>query len=69
FAFGLAPFVDYGGAWYDNQSPRQGGNAGMSLRFGPTRAVRGDVAEFAFGYRWGPSVQGWALAVRKGFSF
>jgi len=69
FAFGLAPFVDYGGAWYDNQSPRQGGNAGMSLRFGPTRAVRGDVAEFAFGYRWAPGVQGWALALRKGFSF
>lgn len=70
-AFGLAPFVDYGGAWYDDEAPRQGGDAGVSLRFGPTRAVRGDVVEVAFGYRFGPGVNGkpWALTLRKGFSF
>ncbi|HTI03755.1 MAG TPA: hypothetical protein VL549_00445, partial [Gemmatimonadales bacterium] len=69
-AFGVAPFVDYGGAWYGDEPARQGGDAGLSLRFGPTRAVRGDAAEFAFGYRWGPGERKpWAFTLRKGFSF
>lgn len=71
FALGAAPFVEYGGAWYDDQPPRQGGDAGVSLRFGPTRAVRGDAAELAIGYRFGDGVPGgrWAITLRKGFSF
>jgi len=71
WAVGLAPFVDYGGAWYSDESPRQGGNAGMSLRFGPTRAVRGEAAELAFGYRFGQGVKGksWGITLRKGVSF
>ncbi|PYO95236.1 MAG: hypothetical protein DMD62_02685 [Gemmatimonadetes bacterium] len=70
-AFGLAPFVDYGGAWYADEAPRQGGNTGVSLRFGPTRAVRGDVAELAVGYRFGQGMDGkrWALTLRKGLAF
>jgi hypothetical protein len=70
-ALGLAPFLDYGGAWYGYERPRQGGDAGLSLRFGPTRAVRGDAAEMAFGYRFGQGWQGkrWAFTLRKGFSF
>jgi len=70
-AFGLAPFLDYGGAWYADEPARQGGDAGLSLRFGPTRAVRGEAAEFAFGYRFGQGVHGrrWAISLRKGFSF
>jgi len=69
-AIGLAPFVDYGGAWYGDEAPRQGGDAGFSFRFGPTRAVRGEAAELAFGYRFG-QVRGkpWAVTLRKGFSF
>jgi hypothetical protein len=70
-ALGLAPFLEYGGAWYADEPARQGGNAGMSLRFGPTRAVRGEAAELAFGYRFGQGVKGkrWAVSLRKGFSF
>jgi hypothetical protein len=70
-AFGLAPFVDYGGAWYGDEAVRQGGDVGLSLRFGPTRAVRGEAAELAFGYRFGQGVFGkrWAVSLRKGFSF
>src|SRR5437868_3133856 len=70
-AFGLAPYLDYGGAWYADEPARQGGDAGLSLRFGPTRAVRGEAAEFAFGYRFGQGVHGrrWAISLRKGFSF
>lgn len=65
---GLAPFVDYGGAWYENEAARLGGDAGLALRFGPTRAVRGDAGELAVGYRFGVGT-GWAIALRKGFSF
>ena len=70
-AIGVAPFFDYGGAWFDNEPARQGGDAGLSLRLGPTRAVRGDVAEMAFGYRFGQGIPGkrWEFTVRKGFSF
>jgi hypothetical protein len=70
-ALGLAPFFDYGGAWYGDQSPRQGGDVGLSVRLGPTRAVRGEAAEFAFGYRFGQGVLGkrWGFTLRKGFSF
>jgi hypothetical protein len=70
-AAGVAPFVDYGGAWYADQRPRQGGNVGLSLRFGPTRAVRGEAAEIAVGYRFGAgtSRKRWALTLRKGVSF
>ena len=69
---GIAPFVDYGGAWYANEGARQGGNVGVALRFGPTRAVRGDAGELAVGYRFGrdPTLpKGWALALRRGFNF
>jgi hypothetical protein len=71
FAIGAAPFVEYGGAWYSDQPPRQGGDAGVSLRFGPTRAVRGEAAELAVGYRFGDGLAGkrWGVTLRKGFSF
>jgi hypothetical protein len=70
-AMGVAPFLDYGGAWYGDEPARQGGDVGLSLRFGPTRAVRGEAAELAFGYRFGDGVKGkrWAFTLRKGFSF
>jgi len=69
---GLAPFVDYGGAWYEDEAVRLGGNAGVALRFGPTRAVRGDAGELAVGYRFGSApglAKGWAIALRRGFRF
>lgn len=70
-AMGAAPFVEYGGAWWSDEPVRQGGDVGLALRFGPTRAVRGDAAELAFGYRWGPGIgrKPWAFTLRKGFSF
>ena len=68
---GVAPFFDYGGAWYPTEAPRLGGDVGLSLRIGPTRAVRGDVAEFAVGYRFGKGFTGsrWGFAVRKGVHY
>ena len=68
---GVAPFFDYGGAWYPDEPARLGGNAGLALRMGPTRSVHGDVAEFALGYRFGQGWTGsrWAIAVRSGVVF
>lgn len=65
---GLAPFVEWGGAWYADESPRLGGSAGLALRLGPTRAVGGDATEISVGVRFGPGIEGkWALTFRRGF--
>ncbi len=69
---GLAPFFDWGGAWFDDEPVRTGSDIGIALRLGPTRAVRGDVQEFAVGWRFGPLPPGagrLALAIRRGFAF
>ena len=68
---GVAPFLDYGGAWYEGERARLGGDVGVSLRIGPTRAVRGDVADIAIGYRFGKGFTGsrWGLAIRKGVHY
>ena len=75
---GLAPFFDYGGAWYDadgagytSEPARLGGAVGLSLRIGPTRAARGDVVEFAVGYRFGEGFAGgpWGIAIRTGIRY
>jgi hypothetical protein len=68
---GVAPFLDYGGAWYEGEPARLGGDIGLSLRLGPTRAVRGDVADFAVGYRFGKGFAGsrWGIAIRKGVRY
>jgi hypothetical protein len=67
---GIAPFFDYGGAWYSDQRARLGGDAGVALRFGPTRAVRGEAAEIAVGYRFGQGAErGWGVTFRKGVVF
>jgi hypothetical protein len=44
---------------------------GLSLRIGPTRAVRGDVAELAVGYRFGKGFAGsrFGVAIRKGVTY
>jgi len=68
---GLAPFVDWGGAWYEDEPSRVGVTTGLSLRLGPTRSTRGSAGEFALGYRFGEGFSGggWALAIRRGFDF
>jgi len=69
---GLAPFFEYGGAWYPGRErARLAGDVGFSLRIGPTRAVRGDVAEIALGYRFWPNGFAappgrWGFTIRKG---
>jgi len=69
---GLSPFFDYGGAWYADERARLGGDWGLALRLGPTRAVHGSVTEFAVGYRFGDGVvpgRRWAVTIREGIGF
>jgi len=68
---GVAPFLDYGGAWYADERAREGGDVGLSLRLGPTRATYGEVSELAVGYRFGEGYgnKRWAVTLRKGITF
>lgn len=75
---GVAPFIDLGGVWFEDETARIGGNIGIALRLGPTRAIQGDPAEIAFGWRFGEGwrydingqPQGrWALTIRRALRF
>jgi hypothetical protein len=68
---GFAAFVDYGGAWYDDQSSRLGGDIGFGLRIGATRATGANVGRIDFGYRFGDGTEDkrWALSFGQGFAF
>ncbi len=68
---GFAPFFDWGGAWYDDEPMRTGGDVGVALRLGPTRAVRANVQEIAVGWRFGTGFSGrrWAVSIREGIAF
>ena len=68
---GVAPFVEWGGAWYAADPQRLGGNAGLALRIGPTRSARASTVEIAGGWRFGTGWDSrrWALAVRTAFRF
>src|SRR5204862_6490176 len=50
---GVAPFLDYGGAWYSEEPARLGGGGGGSLRRGPGRAGGGGGCGVAAGARRG----------------
>jgi hypothetical protein len=66
----VAPYVEYGGAWYAGQeAARLGGDVGLALRLGSPRSVRGDVAEFDISWRFGDGFTGspWALTLRKSY--
>lgn len=65
FGVGFAAFFDYGGAWYDDQPARLGGDVGLGLRFGMTRATGSNLGRFDLAYRFG---EGWS-GNRVVFSF
>jgi hypothetical protein len=68
---GVAAFVDYGGAWYADQPSRLGGDIGVGLRIGATRATGPNMGRIDFGYRFGDGTEDkrWALSFGQGFSF
>ena len=68
FGLGLAPFVEWGGAWYDDERPRTGGDVGLALRLGSTRSTRGEVTEVSVANRFG-AAKGWAVTFREAVDF
>jgi hypothetical protein len=71
FGVGLAPFLDWGGAWYSDERRRLGGDVGLALRLGPTRLTITDVGQFALGYRFGDGFTGghWAFTAAGNFAY
>ncbi len=66
---GYAGWVDYGGAWYENQDPIWGGNFGVGLRLGSSIGSRASAARIDIGYRFGPGFDGKRLGVSFGGSY
>lgn len=71
FGVGVAAFFDYGGAWYEDQDPRYGGNAGIGLRMGSALSTVPTTGRVDLGYLMGPDVSGsrWVLTFGTGFTF
>ena len=71
FGVGLAPFAEWGGAWYDDERPRAGGDVGLALRLGSTRSTRGEVTEISVANRFGAGFSGgrWVVTVREAVDF
>jgi hypothetical protein len=68
---GGAVFADYGGAWYDDESPRAGGDVGLGLRLGATRATGPNVGRLDLAYRFGDGWSGgrWVVSFGRSYSF
>lgn len=68
---GLAAFADHGGAWWQGEAPRSGWDAGVGLRFGPSRAPDQESSRIDLVRRFGNDREpgGWVLVVGKGFVF
>jgi hypothetical protein len=68
---GFAAFLDYGGAWFTDQSSRVGGDAGVGIRFGSTRSTAAHVGRLDLAYRFGEGFTGsrWVLSFGQQFPF
>ncbi len=68
---GFAAFFDYGGAWYADQPARLGGNVGLGLRLGATRATVSNVGRIDLAYRFGQGWHGsrWVVSVGRSYTF
>jgi hypothetical protein len=53
FDVALAGFGGYGGAWYEDQDSRFGGNLGVGLRMGSSVATVATTGRLDFGWRFG----------------
>jgi hypothetical protein len=69
--FGLAGFVDHGGAWYAGSPRRVGWDAGVGLRVGASRSTDTPALRFDLARRFANDVEqaGWVITVGKGFVF
>lgn len=53
---GFGAFIDYGGAWYEDQDRRLGGNAGLTLFFGAPASATVKITQLSGGYRFGGGI-------------
>lgn len=65
----LVAFLDYGGAWYDDQKPRSGGSVGVSLRLGLALSTVATTGRADIVYNIGGIVEGSRWTVVFGSSF
>lgn len=66
---GFAAFLDYGGAWYDDQEPRSAGSVGLGLRLGSALSGLGMTSRMDFAYNIGGTVDGSRLTFVLGTGF
>lgn len=68
---GFAAFVDYGGAWFEDEPGRLGGDVGAGLRLGATRATGPNVGRIDLAFKFGDGFDGsrWVLSFGRGFAF
>jgi hypothetical protein len=71
FGVAFAAFFDYGGAWYEDQSSRFGGDVGVGLRLGSALSTIPRTGRMDLGYRFGDNVTGsrWVFSFGTGFVF
>ena len=68
----LAAFVDYGGAWYDDQDARFGGNLGFGLRSGSSLSSVATTGRLDVAWRFGDGVErgdSFVVSLGAGFVF
>lgn len=68
---GLAGFLDYGGAWYPDEPARLGGDVGLGLRLGATRATGANVGRLDLAYKFGDGWSGsrWVFSLGRSYTF
>ena len=72
FGAAIAGFVDYGGAWFEGQDARFGGNVGIGLRMGSALSGVARTGRIDLGWRFGGGVTGEAgpvLSIGMGWVF
>ena len=68
----LAAFVDYGGAWYEDQEARFGGNLGFGLRSGSALGSVATTGRLDIAWRFGDGVErgsSYVISLGAGFVF
>jgi len=58
FGAAVAGFADYGGAWFEGEDPRFGGDVGVGLRIGSALSGVARTGRIDIGWRFGGGVEG-----------
>lgn len=69
FGAALAGYVDFGGAWYEDQDARWGGEIGIGLRTSSRLSAAAESSRIDIGYRLGEGFEGGRLVLSVGTGF